>query len=208
MGEADTRGRLLEAAGRVFADRGYEQTTVRDICDAAGANVAAVSYHFGGKAELYRATMRHFVDSAEDRHPMPLGHDGSAERRLGEFVRVMLRRIFDDGPCSYHGKLMARELLDPTDALDEHVEAVIRPLARHVSGLVAELTGLADPLALRRGMESVLGQIIFQKHGRPVFDRLYPRQPIAADTVDALADHITAFSLAGLRAMAETKINP
>src|SRR5260370_37608549 len=48
-----TRGKLLEVAGRVFADRGYQATTIREICQRAGANVAAVNYHFGDKLGLY-----------------------------------------------------------------------------------------------------------------------------------------------------------
>ena len=48
-----TRSAVLDAAGEVFADRGYEQATIRDICRRAGANIAGVSYHFGDKKALY-----------------------------------------------------------------------------------------------------------------------------------------------------------
>src|SRR3954468_15221922 len=53
-----TRTRLIEAAGKVFAEQGFKAATVRDICTAAGANVAAVNYHFGGKEGLYAAVLR------------------------------------------------------------------------------------------------------------------------------------------------------
>jgi AcrR family transcriptional regulator len=199
----DTRLRLLTVAGHVFADRGYEQTTVREVCDQADANIAAVSYHFGGKMELYRATIRHFMEAAAARHPMDVARDANRppEQRLEAFVRAMLGRIFDDGPCSYHGKLMARELLDPTEVLDDHIDNVVRPTARELTDIVAALTGLTDPLLLRQGMESVIGQILFQKHGCPVIERLHPNDPVPAGGLDAMARHITAFSLAGLQGM-------
>ena len=53
-----TRQRLLEAAGEIFAEQGFRQTTVRDICARAGANVAAVNYHFGDKEKLYSEVLR------------------------------------------------------------------------------------------------------------------------------------------------------
>jgi AcrR family transcriptional regulator len=52
---ADSRQRILEAALDLFGERGLTGTTVRDIAAAAKVNVAAISYHFGGKDELYRA---------------------------------------------------------------------------------------------------------------------------------------------------------
>ena len=51
--DRETRQRLLDAASRLFAERGFKDVTVRDICRAARANVAAVNYHFGDKRGLY-----------------------------------------------------------------------------------------------------------------------------------------------------------
>ena len=52
--ERETRQRLIESATRLFAERGFAKVTVREICKAARANVAAVNYHFGGKNGLYQ----------------------------------------------------------------------------------------------------------------------------------------------------------
>ena len=67
MGEQDqeTRARLLNAAARLFAERGFAKVTVRDICKKARANVAAVNYHFGGKDGLYRAVMRMAIETMQ-----------------------------------------------------------------------------------------------------------------------------------------------
>ena len=69
-----TRDKLIEAAGHVFAERGYRAATIREICRRAGANVAAVNYTFGDKMGLYTEVLRHSVRAAQNR-----GHD----RRLG-----------------------------------------------------------------------------------------------------------------------------
>ena len=53
IGEENTRDKILNAAGEVFAEQGFEGATVRAITERAGVNLAAVNYHFRDKAELY-----------------------------------------------------------------------------------------------------------------------------------------------------------
>ena len=52
-----TRGCLIDAAKRIFARKGFEGATVKDLADEASANISLVSYHFGGKEGLYRACL-------------------------------------------------------------------------------------------------------------------------------------------------------
>ena len=54
-----TKDLILEVARKQFSEKGYEGVSVRDICDAAGANVSAIKYHFGGKEGLYRECFLH-----------------------------------------------------------------------------------------------------------------------------------------------------
>ncbi|MEV6931428.1 TetR/AcrR family transcriptional regulator [Dactylosporangium sp. NPDC051485] len=62
MAPTDTRTQILDAAERLFAERGYRGTSVRAVTDLAGANLAAVGYHFGSKAELLAAVARRVVE--------------------------------------------------------------------------------------------------------------------------------------------------
>jgi len=63
--DQDVKIRLLQAAKRLFATQGYEGTSVRQICEAAGANVALVSYHFGGKENMFQALFETFFPNQE-----------------------------------------------------------------------------------------------------------------------------------------------
>src|SRR5688572_23669682 len=56
-----TKERLLNAAERLFAARGFAGTSLREVTAEAGANVAAVHYHFGSKEELLRAVLSRIV---------------------------------------------------------------------------------------------------------------------------------------------------
>ena len=63
----DTRTKILRAAARFFAQKGFSGTSVRDIVSAAGENVSAINYHFGSKQKLYQATLEYLLDSFRQR---------------------------------------------------------------------------------------------------------------------------------------------
>ena len=63
----DTRTKILRAAARLFAQKGFSGTSVRDIVALAGENVSAVNYHFGSKQKLYRATLEYLLDTFRKR---------------------------------------------------------------------------------------------------------------------------------------------
>src|SRR4029077_18806791 len=75
----DTRKRLLEAAGEVFAERGFRDATIQEICRRADANIAAVHYHFADKEQLYRAVIQYAEECAPDSHPDDIAPDARRE---------------------------------------------------------------------------------------------------------------------------------
>src|SRR5271156_5540224 len=120
----ETRHQLLGAAGEVFAEFGFRDATVREICRRAGANIAAINYHFGDKETLYTEVLRYSHGKALEKYPPLLGvaADAPAEKKLRAFVNSLLLRIFDTGPTAWHGKLMSREMIEPSAALDSLIE--------------------------------------------------------------------------------------
>jgi len=198
----DTKLRLLNAAGEVFAEQGFEKATVRDICARAGANIAAVNYHFGGKDKLYNAAVLYWQPEALEKHPPLLGLTDAApaEERLKAFVHSILRRMFDPGRPSWHGKLMAREMIAPTSASELKCVEYVRPLTEILGRILRDLIGPnATDETVRQSVCSVVGQCVFFFHHRPLLDRVMPQQQFEPESVERLADHIVAFSLAGLR---------
>ena len=198
-----TRQQILEAAGGVFAERGFRDATVRDICRRAGVNNAAINYHFGDKETLYVEVLRFSQEKAYKKYPPLLAVDPAAppEEKLRAFIHSFLLRIFDKGEIAWHGQLMSREMVDPTAALDSIIAEKIRPLAEQLRSLVADLMQRpAGDETVRLCSFSIVSQCVFYHHCRPVLTRLYPRQP-PLDSAGAarLAEHITHFSLAAMK---------
>lgn len=198
-----TRERLLEAAEELFIDRGYNHVTVRDICRAAGANVAAVNYYFRDKLGLYQVVLMKVIACLHE--VSKSAHEGkadvSAEERFRHYVRTFMGHALSNGHVCRAGRLMAREMADPSPAFDLIIEKAIRPNSARVAALVSELTGLpsVDP---RVGI--CVGCIQTQISGftGPVAARMVPGGCFTGEIIDFLADQVVEFSLAGMRAVA------
>ena len=199
-----TEKRLLEAAGEIFAEHGYRAATVRQICEKARANIAAVNYYFGDKEGLYMAALRSVHRASVEKYPSNLGVSpaNTPEQKLRVYVQSLLLRIFDEGRPGWHTKIMMREMLEPTRALDMLVEEGARPLHQELSSIVRELLGsTADDEVVRLSALSVVSQCVYYRRARPVITRLYPQQRYDSKEVERLTEHITQFSLLALEGL-------
>lgn len=206
--EATTRDRLIDAAGDAFARAGFREARIRDICARAGANLAAVNYHFGGKEGLYRAVLEQAESHARSGQVQAAIAGLGPEEQLRVFVRQFMERMFDEGKPAWQSRLMVRELAEPTDALDLVVERTIRPQWELLLGIVARLVGPgADCETLELSAASIIGQCVLYRNSAAIIDRLLPQRGNggagageAGDAVERTARHIAEFSLAALAA--------
>jgi AcrR family transcriptional regulator len=202
-----TESRLLQAAGEIFAEVGYRAATVRQICEKAGANIAAVNYHFGDKEGLYMAVLRSVPDAHAEKFPADRGlpPGARAEQKLAAYIESLLNRVFDEGRPGWHTKIMAREMIEPTRALDTLVADVAVPVHRELAAIVRELLGSkATDNAVRLCTLSILSQCVYYHHARSVLSRLYPEQEYGSQDIAQLADHITRFSQGALQHLAQS----
>jgi TetR/AcrR family transcriptional regulator, regulator of cefoperazone and chloramphenicol sensitivity len=200
ISEENTRNKILNAAGEVFAEYGFEGATIRMITERAEVNVAAVNYHFRDKAELYNRVV---VDAcsarAAWRDAMAEATD-SPEERLHSLICHFLEYMLGPDRPVWKRRLMAREMANPTTALDELVEKNIRPLRDEF--LIPTLRELTANRFNRRQLSyigsSVMGQCLYFHQSRPIIERLNPDFKIGKSEIAEIADHITRFSLAAI----------
>ena len=197
-----TRERLLQTARAVFAEYGFQGATVREICRRAEANVAAVNYHFGSKDGLLSEALN--FDPLND---MQLANVDAAECpriRLQLFIQEFMSMLLDEKNASSQCRIMARELADPTPALDQIVREAIAPLHNFLGKLVVEVVGeKISKDALHRYVNSIVGQCIFYSHSYPVLQRLHPTLRYSQGEIKAIAEHIAEFSLLALQQIAK-----
>jgi len=197
----DTRSKLVEAAGEIFAKSGYHAATVRDICARAGTNIALVNYYFGGKLGLYTEVLQQLVRSV---HVEPirsaLAGNGAPEDTLRAIVRARMEGLSNRGRADRMFRIFLHELAHPTPALNRMINDVTRPIYRRVLELIGGMIGLpAESEKTRLCAHSIMGQIMLYVLARPVLTRLWPGLKMTPAQLDRIADHIAEFSLAYLQ---------
>jgi AcrR family transcriptional regulator len=203
---ADTRQRLIDAAATLFADRGFQNVTVRQICASSNANVAAVNYHFGDKAGLYRAVVTFAIQIMLETNELSqrAGDGLSPEEQLRSFVRVFVSRLTGEGPNAWIHRLMAREMERPTEVLDQVMLQVLKPRIEYLCGVVGAIMQLApsDPRVLRC-VTSLQVQCLVA--ARPVPKPIARSLGTGLHDLEAMIQHIIDFSLGGMQAIASGK---
>lgn len=196
-----TRDKLLEAAGHVFAERGYRATTIREICRRAGANVASVNYTFGDKMGLYTEVLRQSVRAAQTA-AMNAALDASlsAEETIRGVIRARLMSLCAGERPDWHIRLVMHEFSQPTPAMGRVVDEGMRPIYDRVRKAVGQVIGLPpDHETTRLSVNSIVGQILFYTFSWPVLSHLQPELKLTPDQLDRIANHIADFSLAYLK---------
>lgn len=199
----ETRQQLLQAAGEVFAEHGYANATSKEICARANANVAAVNYHFGGKDGLYAAVL-------EDAHARLISLDALAAAaqspidprvKLKMFIGRIVAEISKRGAESWELRVLSREVLSQSAMMDRMVDNQIVPKARLFRGIVADIMQLpADHPAVSRSIVNIMGPcLLLLISSRSIQKKALPYLDLNPET---LANHMVAFALAGMDAVA------
>ncbi len=202
----DARQRLLRASLKLFADKGFAQTSVRDLAEAAGVNVASISYYFGDKAGLYKAVFfAPLGDVAEEiaRFSQP---EQTLAQALEGFYAGFLLPLRDGEAAAHCMKLRFREMIEPTGLWAEELSAGIRPQHAALLDLLCRHLGLAAPDDDLQRLAMLVSALGVHLHvGRDVIDDLAPQLNAAPDALDTWARLLTQSALAMVQAEAQRR---
>jgi TetR/AcrR family transcriptional regulator, regulator of cefoperazone and chloramphenicol sensitivity len=209
--DKETRQRLLDAAGKLFAERGFKDVSIREICKEADANIAAVNYYFRDKAGLYRELLAHMVDVTWRREREQLEQDlngKSSEEKLYIYVRRFIGDLIKepDEQSIVLQQLVSREMADPSPEFEVVFEKGMRPNFQLLCRIVSEAAGLApdDPRVVNC-TNSAMGQCLIYGSAKKLSKYFAPGLEFTPTIVDGIARHVTQFSLAGIRATTQER---
>ena len=203
----ETHERILEAAQKLFAEKGLEATSVRDITAEADCNVAAVNYHFGGKENLYLESFRAMLGPLRDqrmammdelmsREPSP-----TLEEYLAGFAEGFLEPLVGDSLGRRFMLFVSREISDQNLPEGFFLDEFIRPL---ITRAIASLDRAGVALTPEQSFYcvfSLIGQLLHAVKGQHVSERLGQAESLGFD-LEVFIDHFVRFSAAGIRACA------
>ncbi len=146
-----SRARILATAGELFAERGFNGVSTRELAKAADVNVSTIAYYFRGKKGLYRAVFKQLI---EDTNPFFLPttahicqgviNAGSDKQKLASLTRwliqALLEGVLSEDTIRWQMGLMLREYHQPTDGFSILMENRVNPMHDAVAGLVAAAT--------------------------------------------------------------------
>jgi len=198
--QAETRQRLLDAAGELFAEKGFRLAGTREICRKAGTDIAAIHYHFGNKENLYEAVLRYADNLLVDAIPT-FAASRSREARLKEMIEWVLAQCFAQGQPEWRWRFIEQATIALTPGLRAFFNSKILPLYQALDSICREFLGKdATQQQVRFATRSILGQCFYYRHFRVLIGG--QGETFSDEHLHELADHILEFSLAGLKARA------
>jgi TetR/AcrR family transcriptional regulator, regulator of cefoperazone and chloramphenicol sensitivity len=222
-----TRQRLIEAASSLFAEKGFRKTTIKEICEESGANIAAVNYHFGDKAGLYREVWQVAYNAAVTRYPFATerftsergtaergtAERGTAERGTAErgdrpeeelrtHIYSLVHRISGLDPNGLIERLHAQERQRSTGLIDTTLHTVRKPARNHLRGSVAAILNVAATDPLVDWCEAViLAQVRAINPSVRQTIPVFVERSLEVDFIEQYAEHVVQFTLAALKGL-------
>ena len=207
-----TRAKLLEVAEQVFADRGYQAATIREICVRARANVAAVNYHFGDKLGLYTEVLQQSIRAAQiDAVRSALDKTASPEEILRAVIRARLQGACRGDLPAWHFRILSHEMAQPSPAFQHFISKIGRPIFTRLLELIGGMIGLPpDDEKTRLCAVSVIGQVLAYVTPVPFLSAVWPGLKMTPEQVERIADHIADFSISYLHefSLQPTSVTP
>ncbi len=207
--KASTKERILRSAGIIFGKKGFKNATIREIAKAAQVNIAAINYHFQGKEGLYGAVLEDVFYAGFSRFPPTpqASEQVDAKERLHFFIKAMFYRLQSRegwGGMSGQGRLIARELLDPSPAFEAILSRYINPQKELLLSIIGEIMQVdAEPEQLMPCAISIIGQCIYYALASTVIRKISMDHAPAEERLDQLADSVWLFSLGGIARIKE-----
>jgi len=203
------RERLLDSAEELFAENGFNGTSIREITARANSNIAAVNYHFGGKEKLYVEVFQRLMSKMRDIRIASIenvmsqtDHKPTLEELLRAFATAFIEPLIDQSSGRRFMNLMIREISDPRLPKKMFVEELAGPTLGALGQALVKICPELEQRKIVMSIISIIGQLVHFIHLNEMFE---PDDFTGAPTprLPEMVDHIVEFSTAGIQAAAK-----
>jgi AcrR family transcriptional regulator len=192
------RSRLVLAALGLFAEKGFEATTTREICEAAGANISSIRYYFGDKAGLYRAVFTEPMGETKCHTNIGIYSELPLTEALARFFMEFLEPLKKGEEIRLVMKLHFREMIEPTGIWQQEIDAEIKPQHEALVAILKEHFGLqrfdvdadVDRLAF-----AIIGMAVYFYVGQEVVSTISPQVLNTPTAIDVLAERLAGYAV-------------
>jgi len=199
---ATTKAQLLEAAGVLFAEKGFDRTTAKEIAERAGVNAASVNYYYGGIENLYEEVLVEAHHRFVSFQALASAVEGESDptEKLRRLIELILKAATGPDSSSWAVRVLTREILSPSPYNQALRRKEIEPKKSLVFGLVSELLGLPreHPAVARVCFSIAAPCLMLLVADRHFVTQLFPALGADAIHAQALADHMVCFALGGI----------
>lgn len=196
-----SRIRLLQAATRLFGNQGFSRTSTREIAQAAGANVAAISYYFGDKAGLYQACFAAMCEPAPDNIAQFDQPHYTLRQSLDAYYRQLLAPLLAGDDAQQLVRLFYREMLEPTGLWEREIHNNIKPEHLALVAVLSRHLGLVQPSdRVHRLAYALVGMAIQLLVGRDIIHTITPHLLATPQAVAAWLEYLGDYAEALVRA--------
>lgn len=199
----NTKKRILEAAAKEFALKGYNGATVRDICNSAGVNIASVNYHFKSKEALYEEMFAFLFCETEKENFLEKKWDGTLSQwreMLRKWIESIILDIIKKNPLNEaKWKIFGWEIQEPSTIFKNIYENFLKPrlstLALHFRK-VLPLETSDDEVYLR--VFSVVAMCVFYFRDRELINLVFPQRDFISEKMEQIIENITNSACIGI----------
>ncbi|HMF68380.1 MAG TPA: CerR family C-terminal domain-containing protein [Phyllobacterium sp.] len=200
---ATTKAQILEAAGEVFAEKGFDRATGKEIAERAGSNSAAVNYYYGGIEGLYAQVLieAHRRLLTYDKLVALAEGPGEPIEKLKILIGLIARTITGQESSSWALRVLSREILSPSSVFPVLVKQEILPKKLVVTGIIGEILGLPHdhPAVTRCALNIIAPFAMLLVGNKQIFTQVLPGLNSGEpEAQEAIVEHFQRFAIAGL----------
>ncbi len=204
-----TRAQLIEAAGQVFAELGFDGAKGQMICRRARVHSSAIVYHFDGMIGLYRAVMGEARRRLVTTEALVSAVRAQSEPRqqLEAFLTMVVQAVTSPASQTWAGRLFAREFVTPSTAMTRAEDRDFALRVKLLKSMISALTGLRadDPRVARSCISTMAPCAMLLLVNRRKLGRVFPEMKVDTDSAAEIARHLVDFALAGLAAVSMSR---